>query len=578
MKKILLSLAMVGVAGVIAAGATSAYFSDPEISSGNTFTAETLDLKIDNSCTYNGAACIGGENGYFWEGTEVPCTCAWAPMDTGGKAIFDLQNVAPNDQGEDSISFHVDDSPAWVCAELSNITKKENGCNSPEAKVDETCEETAVDTGELPENVYFSAWRDIGAGANACNNKKDSDETYLFQNMNLNTVKWPVADASTGAGPINNSCVGIAWNIPSEVNNIIQSDSFHADILFSAYQAKNNENFVCFKPTVNIVKNVVNNNGGQATASQFDLFLGGNQVVNGQAQEFAPGTYAVTESGPAGYASSFSGDCNAQGQLTIEAGKSYTCTITNDDIPATLKIVKAVSGGTKVPNDFNLKIDGNLVQNNVAVNVTPGSHTASETNLPNYTASAWGGNCASNGTVSINLGENKICTITNTYVPPVTGFVNGGFENSNFNGWSVSGGASVVSSYSANPSGTLFYPKDGSRFALLVSGGPGAGAYNTISQSVTLNAGQQIRGWAAFDTTDYMPYNDDAAAVVVKNSVSTTVWSRSVSGVGSYGESPWAQWAFTAPSSGTYTLELKVRNNGDDGVPSYALFDANVVL
>lgn len=46
MRKILISLAVIAVAGAVAIGATTAYFSDTENSTGNTFTAGTLDLKV----------------------------------------------------------------------------------------------------------------------------------------------------------------------------------------------------------------------------------------------------------------------------------------------------------------------------------------------------------------------------------------------------------------------------------------------------------------------------------------------------------------------------------------------------
>ena len=39
MKKILISLAVVGAVGAVVAGATGAFFSDTETSTGNTFTA-----------------------------------------------------------------------------------------------------------------------------------------------------------------------------------------------------------------------------------------------------------------------------------------------------------------------------------------------------------------------------------------------------------------------------------------------------------------------------------------------------------------------------------------------------------
>lgn len=46
-KKIIFSLALIGVAAAIAIGGTVAYFSDTETSVGNTFTAGTIDISID---------------------------------------------------------------------------------------------------------------------------------------------------------------------------------------------------------------------------------------------------------------------------------------------------------------------------------------------------------------------------------------------------------------------------------------------------------------------------------------------------------------------------------------------------
>lgn len=51
MRRLLLSSIILGITSVLAFGATTAYFSDTEISSGNTFTAGTLDLKINGGDT-----------------------------------------------------------------------------------------------------------------------------------------------------------------------------------------------------------------------------------------------------------------------------------------------------------------------------------------------------------------------------------------------------------------------------------------------------------------------------------------------------------------------------------------------
>ena len=49
MKKILLSLGMIVFVGGLIIGATGAFFSDTETSTGNTFAAGAIDLKIDNT-------------------------------------------------------------------------------------------------------------------------------------------------------------------------------------------------------------------------------------------------------------------------------------------------------------------------------------------------------------------------------------------------------------------------------------------------------------------------------------------------------------------------------------------------
>ena len=40
-----------------------------------------------------------------------------------------------------------------------------------------------------------------------------------------------------------------------------------------------------------------------------------------------PGAYSVSETGPSGYAASYSADCTG----TIAIGETKTCTVTNDD-------------------------------------------------------------------------------------------------------------------------------------------------------------------------------------------------------------------------------------------------------
>lgn len=88
--------------------------------------------------------------------------------------------------------------------------------------------------------------------------------------------------------------------------------------------------------------------------------------------------------------------------------------------PATLTVTKSVAGvgATALPNDFNLMVGTIAVLSGAATTFTPGTYTVSETNLPNYTPGAWGGDCLANGSITLLAGDNKTCTITNTYVAP----------------------------------------------------------------------------------------------------------------------------------------------------------------
>ncbi|MDP3995270.1 MAG: ice-binding family protein [bacterium] len=178
--------------------------------------------------------------------------------------------------------------------------------------------------------------------------------------------------------------------------------------------------------TLNVVKTVINDNGGAAVASDFTVTVTGTNVSSGS---FAgsedgvevtldAGAYSIAETaGPSGYLASGSGDCSG----TIAAGETKTCTITNDDIAPQLIVNKIVindSGRTKAIADFSFFIDGGSVASGIANTTTIGLHTVSETADSGYTT-VIGGNCAADGTITLALGDVKTCTITNDDIAPV---------------------------------------------------------------------------------------------------------------------------------------------------------------
>ncbi|WP_417357004.1 hypothetical protein [Gallaecimonas pentaromativorans] len=175
-------------------------------------------------------------------------------------------------------------------------------------------------------------------------------------------------------------------------------------------------------PNLTLIKVVINDNGGTLQVSDFPLFIDAMQVTSGQSNNLSAGSYTASETQQFGYqASSWSGDCAANGSVSLSVGDSKTCTITNDDISPTLTLIKVVvndDGGTLQVGDFPLFIDAMQVTSGQSNNVNAGSYNAFETQQPGYAAGSWTGDCAGDGSVSLSVGENKTCTITNNDIAP----------------------------------------------------------------------------------------------------------------------------------------------------------------
>ncbi|MFA6306806.1 MAG: SipW-dependent-type signal peptide-containing protein [Patescibacteria group bacterium] len=228
-KKALVSLSVVAIVAVIVIGGTMAYFNDTETSTGNKFTAGKFNLLVGSECTYNGVS-------------QAPCN--WVKKDLASELFFNFDDIKPGDSGENTITLKVDNNDAWICAELANLVGDDNGCDSPENKVDNTC---GAGQGELQDNLYFTIWKDNGAGANACNNILDADETAIVSDQSAENLLWPIADSEHGPAITGDTdyCVGVAWNVPIATSNIIQTDSLVGDVKFTAVQARNMNNFKC---------------------------------------------------------------------------------------------------------------------------------------------------------------------------------------------------------------------------------------------------------------------------------------------------------------------------------------------
>jgi hypothetical protein len=197
-------------------------------------------------------------------------------------------------------------------------------------------------------------------------------------------------------------------------------------------------------PTLELDKVVENNNGGTAVKTAFTLkaLNGVTEVLSGAGSVAATAVtagiqYTLTESAVAGYQqkgdwSCTSGTFEAPNKVTLSLGQSAKCTVTNEDIAATLKLRKVVvnnNGGAAVATDFALAaktaanvtvVSGNGVT--AATAVTAGvQYTLSETGPTGYAASNWvcdGGTFATPDKITLAVGTNVECVITNRDIAP----------------------------------------------------------------------------------------------------------------------------------------------------------------
>lgn len=185
-------------------------------------------------------------------------------------------------------------------------------------------------------------------------------------------------------------------------------------------------------PTLTLVKNVINSNGGTAVASAWvlaanaqDKSFSGNGPTVGPKSVFAGESYVLSESGGSPGYSASDWTCNSDSQdgntITLALGENVTCTITNSDIAPTItlnKIVDNTNGGTASPTDFTLTVDGQEVIQGLA-NITTSNvpHIINEIELPGYQFVKITGDegCPTTlgGSVTLLSGQNITCTITN---------------------------------------------------------------------------------------------------------------------------------------------------------------------
>ncbi|MEK7425348.1 MAG: hypothetical protein AAB131_16080, partial [Actinomycetota bacterium] len=278
-----------------------------------------------------------------------------------------------------------------------------------------------------------------------------------------------------------------------------------------------------------VVKHVINDNGGTKQASDFPIQVSGNSPnpatfagaeSPGTEVAIGPGSYGVTETENAAYAASYSVDCSG----SIALGETKTCTITNNDQPATLIVKKVVvndNGGTKQAQDFSFQVNGGAAQSFEAdgqnnLTVSAGTYNVVEPGVAGYTTSY--DNCSN---LVIPLGGSETCTITNNDQAPkltlVKVVVNNDGGTAQPNAWTLTAAGSTGFS-GLGPSVSSGASFDQGNYNLSEAGPAGYAGSDWVCTGGQVD-GDTVSVGLGDDITCTITNNDKPATLIVKKVV-----------------------------------------------------------
>jgi hypothetical protein len=169
-----------------------------------------------------------------------------------------------------------------------------------------------------------------------------------------------------------------------------------------------------------------------------------------------------------------------------------------------------------------------------------GSHTVRETNGSGYTASAWGGDCAANGTITLAFGDDKTCTITNDDVAPTLTLIkhvtndNGGNAGANDFGLTIGGTAATSGTAYTLSSNTAYAINEAGLAGYTFVSITGTGCPAALNGTVTLNEGQNLT--CTINNDDVAPTLTLRKVVVNDNGLTNEAdeWTLTATGVGGF--------------------------------------------
>ena len=255
------------------------------------------------------------------------------------------------------------------------------------------------------------------------------------------------------------------------------------------------------KPSKLIVNKSVINHGQTKISSDFSILVDSNPVISGALNTFNSGLHIVSEIPDAEYTATFGGNCNSSGQVTLTPGTTKTCSIVNEEKPASIVVNKVVinHGGSKIASDFApYQVGATTITLGATTTFDSGNYTVSEATSSTHTVS-FSGDCDSSGSITLVGGLTKYCTITNEQIlviPTVTTTSPIG----SITRTTASGGGNVTSDGGANVTarGVVWDTSANPTIALSTktSDGTGTGSFSSSLTSLICNTLYYVRAYA----------------------------------------------------------------------------------
>ena len=194
-KRILASIVAITLMSSALGIGTYAAFSDTETSVGNSFTAGTLDLKIN-----------GDDTNYV---------------------AFDVENIRPGNQPKKSMELsNAGSISGYLDIKSAVVTDNENTLIEPEAEAGDT----TADQGELSSVVNLRLFVDTDKSGWI----STGDNVFFDGKVNTLPASFDLNQVIPAGGSVNIVALFDWWNTPND--NLAQSDSFTLDLTFELDQ------------------------------------------------------------------------------------------------------------------------------------------------------------------------------------------------------------------------------------------------------------------------------------------------------------------------------------------------------